>query len=89
MGHWILLNLPNPSNRSMALWLTQSLTKMSTRNLPRRGEGAAQPTCKADNLLAFYLSVDCLDNVGVSISHNPMGLQGLLQAQLYFLCKEN
>jgi hypothetical protein len=27
-------NLPNPSGRSMALGLTQSLTEMSTRNLP-------------------------------------------------------
>jgi hypothetical protein len=27
-------NLPNPSSRTMALWSTQPLTKMSTRNLP-------------------------------------------------------
>jgi hypothetical protein len=28
------LNLPNPSNRSVALGSTQPLTEMSTRNLP-------------------------------------------------------
>jgi hypothetical protein len=28
------LNLPNPSSRIMALGSTQSLTEMSTRNLP-------------------------------------------------------
>jgi hypothetical protein len=27
-------NLPNPSSHTMALGLTQSLTEMSTRNLP-------------------------------------------------------
>jgi hypothetical protein len=26
---------------------------------------------------------DCLENVGTSTSHNPMGLHGLLQGQLY------
>jgi hypothetical protein len=30
-----LFNLPNPSNRTTALGLTQPLTEMSTRNLPR------------------------------------------------------
>jgi hypothetical protein len=33
-----------------ALWSTQPLTEMSTRNLPR---GKAQPTRKADNLTAI------------------------------------
>jgi hypothetical protein len=27
-------NLPNPSSRTVALWLTQRLAEMSTRNLP-------------------------------------------------------
>jgi hypothetical protein len=40
-------NLPNPSNRSMDLGLTQPLTEMSTTNLPW-GEG--WPAHKADNL---------------------------------------
>jgi hypothetical protein len=34
-GHWIFLfSLPNPSSRAMTMVSTQSLTEMSTRNLP-------------------------------------------------------
>jgi hypothetical protein len=33
------------------------------------------PACKTDNLTF----TDCLENVGASMSHNPMGLHGLLQ----------
>jgi hypothetical protein len=40
-------NLPNPSNRTMALGSTQPLTEMSTRNLPR---GKKRPARRADNL---------------------------------------
>jgi hypothetical protein len=58
----------------MALGFTQPLTETSTINLPG---GKAQPACKGDNLTAI-----CLDKVGSSMSHNPIGLQGLLQ--LYF-----
>jgi hypothetical protein len=43
-------SLPNPSNRLMALGLTQPLTEMSTRNLPG---GKVLPTHKADNLNAI------------------------------------
>jgi hypothetical protein len=32
---------------------------------------------RADNLTAIL--ADCLDNVGALTSHNPIGLQGLLQ----------
>jgi hypothetical protein len=35
---------------------------------------------KADNLTAIC---DCLDNVGPSTFHNPVGLHGLLQGELY------
>jgi hypothetical protein len=45
-----LLNLRNPSSRTMALWSTQPLTKISTRNLP---EGTKQPARRADNLAAI------------------------------------
>jgi hypothetical protein len=45
-----LFNLPNPSNRTMALGLTQSLTEISTRNLP---EGKGEPARKADFLTAI------------------------------------
>jgi hypothetical protein len=37
----------------MALGLTQSLTEMSTRNLPGGGGAGARPTRKADNLAAI------------------------------------
>jgi hypothetical protein len=40
-------NLPNPSSRIMALGSTQTLTEMSTRNLPG---GKKRPACRADNL---------------------------------------
>jgi hypothetical protein len=42
-------NRPNPSSRTMALGSTQSLTEMSTTNLPG-GEG--RPARKTDNLTA-------------------------------------
>jgi hypothetical protein len=43
-------NLPNPSNHTMALGSIQSLTQMSTRNLPG-GKGRLVRT--ADNLPAM------------------------------------
>jgi hypothetical protein len=44
------LNWPNPSSRTMALGSTQSLTEMSTTNLPG---GKGRPGRKADNLTAI------------------------------------
>jgi hypothetical protein len=66
-------NWPNPSSRIMKLGSTQPLTEISTRNLPG---GKGRPERKADNLTAIC-------EVGASTSHNPMGLHGLLQVQLY------
>jgi hypothetical protein len=40
----------NPSNRTMGLGSTQTLTEMSTRNLPG---GKKQPARRADNLAAI------------------------------------
>jgi hypothetical protein len=57
-----------------ALGSTESLTEMSTRNLP---QGKGRLAHKADNLTALW--ADCLENVGVLTSHNPMSLDGLLQ----------
>jgi hypothetical protein len=54
----------------MALGSTQSLKKMSARNLPG---GKGRPERGGDNLTAIC------ENVGASTSHNPMGLHGLLQ----------
>jgi hypothetical protein len=34
---------------------------------------------------ADSLTINCLDNVGSLTSHNPIGLQGLLQISLLFL----
>jgi hypothetical protein len=58
----------------MALESTQPLTEMKTRNLPG---GKGRPARKA------HLTAICLENVGASMSYNPMGLHGLLQGQLY------
>jgi hypothetical protein len=33
---WIFPSLPNPSGRTMALWSTQPITEMSTRNLKKK-----------------------------------------------------
>jgi hypothetical protein len=46
-GHCIFFNLPNPSSRIMALWSTQPLTEMSTRNFPG---GKGRPARTADSL---------------------------------------
>jgi hypothetical protein len=45
-----IFNLPNPSSRTMALRSTQSLTEMSTRNLPG---GKGLQGRKADNFTAI------------------------------------
>jgi hypothetical protein len=43
-------NWPDPSSRTMALGSTESLTEMSTRNLPG---GKGRPAREADNLTAI------------------------------------
>jgi hypothetical protein len=60
----------------MGLQSTKSLTEMSTRNLPG---GDGRPVHTTNNL-----TVDCLENVGASMSHNPMGLHGLLRDSFTF-----
>jgi hypothetical protein len=65
----------------MALGSTQPLTEMSTRN---HSGDKGRPTRKADNLTAVCEPI-CLENVGASMSHNPMGLHGLLQGYIYLL----
>jgi hypothetical protein len=71
----------------MALGSIQPLTKMSTGNLPR---GNGRQARKADNFTTI-LRADSLDNVGLSTSHNPMGLPwpltGIaLPLHLMFIC---
>jgi hypothetical protein len=68
----------------MALRLTQPLTEMSTRYLPWVKSDRRvwlQPHC--------HLWADCLENVGSSMSHSPIGLHGLLQGLLYFMQSVN
>jgi hypothetical protein len=43
-------NWPNPSSRTVALWSTQSLTEMSTKNL---SVDKGHPARKAGNLTAI------------------------------------
>jgi hypothetical protein len=72
-------NLPNPSSRTMALESAQALTEMSTRDL-LGGRGGRRV-----GLTTLPQSVSWLSgqNVVAPTSHNPMGLHGLLQGQLY------
>jgi hypothetical protein len=64
----------------MALGSTQPLIEMSTRDLPggKRGRSVRLQPYR-------HRSADCLENVGASTSHNPMGLHGLLQDSFTFL----
>jgi hypothetical protein len=72
---WIFFfNLPIPSSRTMALGSTQPLGIFVERK--------EQPARKAWQPYR-HLWADCLDNVGSSTSHNPMGLHSLLQGELY------
>jgi hypothetical protein len=66
----------------MALGSTQSLTEMSTRNLPGavKGDRGVRVT-----ILPPSVSRSSRENVGALTSHNPMGLHGLLQGQLFYL----
>jgi hypothetical protein len=59
----------------MALGSAQPLTEMSIRNLPG---GKGWPAHKADDLTTISEAC-CLENVGASTSHNPVGLHSLLQ----------
>jgi hypothetical protein len=75
LQYHLILNWHNPSRPIIALGSTQPIIEMSTRNLP--GD-KGRPACKAENLTT-NLWTDCLENVGASMSHNPMGFRGLLQ----------
>jgi hypothetical protein len=59
----------------MAVWSTQPLPEMSTRNLP---EGKGRPAREAENLSTIR-DPDFIENVGALTSHNPMSLHVLLQ----------
>jgi hypothetical protein len=53
---WIFSNLPNPSDRTLALGSTQHLTEISTRNLLKKKKktgGKVRQARRADNLAAI------------------------------------
>jgi hypothetical protein len=50
-------NLPDPSSRTMVLGLTQRLTEVTIRSLPRGGGVKGRPACKADDLTAICQSI--------------------------------
>jgi hypothetical protein len=70
----------NPSSRTMALWSTQHLTEMSTRNLPG---SKGRPDGAQGWQLHRHLWADCLENVGASTSHKRMDLDDLVVWCLY------
>jgi hypothetical protein len=74
-------NWSNPSSRTITRVSIQPLTEMNTSNLPR---GKGRPARRGWQPHR-HLWADCLENVGVSTYHNPMGLHGLLQWQLQLL----
>jgi hypothetical protein len=61
------------------MWASRRLTTLRASTACYRDSLAR----KADNLTAIC---DCLENVGASTSHNPTGLHGLLQVELYQTC---
>jgi hypothetical protein len=63
----------------MVLGSTQSLTEMSTRNLPG---GKGRPARKADNLSPSTSRLS-RENMGASTSLNPMVLHSLLQVHSF------
>jgi hypothetical protein len=63
----------------MALWSTQPLTEMSTRNLR---EGKNRPAHRADNLAAIY-EPNVWKCGGLNLS-NPKGLYGLYRDNFTF-----
>ena len=68
----------DPSGRTMALWLTQPLTEMSTRNI---SWGQRRPVRRADNLTTFMCRLSW--NMGASDSWNPQGLSRPVMGLLY------
>jgi hypothetical protein len=60
----------------MALELIQPLTEMSTKNLPGGVKGGRRIRLTTS---PPYVSRLYRENVGASMSHNPMDLHGLLQ----------
>jgi hypothetical protein len=71
------LNLP----AALWLWVNLASNRNDYQDLPG---GKVQPVRKAGNLTKICCA-DHLENVGALMSHNPMGLHGLLQRHLHLL----
>jgi hypothetical protein len=84
MKSFNFFNLPNSSSRTMALWLTQPITEISTRNIPGGGGIKGGGRVRLTNVPPSVSRL-CRENVRSSTYHNPMGLHGLLQGQLYLI----
>jgi hypothetical protein len=81
--HCIFSNWPNPSSRTMVVGSTQPLTEMSTRNISGgevKGGRRLRLTTSSP-----HLWVNCLQNVGASTSHNPMGLHDCYRDSFIFV----
>jgi hypothetical protein len=74
-------NWPNPSSHTMALGSAQTLTELSTRNLPG---GKKRPGRRADNLAA--ICEPNVWNVGASTSRNPKGHHGMYRDNFTLTC---
>jgi hypothetical protein len=70
------LNVPYPSSHTMALGLTQPLTKWVPEDI---SGGKAWSARKADNLTTIHKPTDCIDSVETSASHSPVSIYSLLR----------
>jgi hypothetical protein len=78
-GEWLLsIYLILPAALGLGVYSTSNRNEYRVRNKHVSGE-RAQPVREADNLTAH-----CVDSVGSSTSHNPIGLHGMLLGLIYF-----
>ena len=75
-----IFNWHNPSVCTIALWLTQPPTEMSTRNI---SGGWRRLVRRADNLTIFMCWLSW--NLGASPSWNPRGLSSPVMGMLYLM----
>ena len=72
----------NASGRTMALGLTQPLTKMNTRNISLGGRGVKGCRCVGLTILPTSCA-DCLGNMGALTPWNPLGFSRPVMGLLY------
>jgi hypothetical protein len=76
LAHHVLRSFsrPKPSSSTVTLGSTQPLTEMSTRYLGVKGGQCVRLTTSPPSVSRLSR-----ENVGASMSHNPIGLHGLIQ----------